>query len=160
MKKHRTPKATHYTLMHELCASATEPLPEAGRRWQLTRMWNGLAQLETCPKPNGEDLSVCADAVNLMVTLVKQGHIDDASGLLQDANAALVQAVLLHDAGRPIRLSAPGIQAVRAVLEDYAEVKAVLPARTMIRCHRLTERASLDLAAAKHRQHGVRVMLT
>jgi len=49
-KKHPTVRR-HYTLLHELLASPTEPLPAAHQMHQLTRMWLGLAALETAAAP-------------------------------------------------------------------------------------------------------------
>lgn len=63
----------------------------------------------------------------------------NSSNLLDDATAALASADRRHRDQLPIRLNAAGIQAVRAVLEDYAELLEQLPARTVIQAHRLTE---------------------
>lgn len=158
MKKYRKPQATRYTLFHELCASPTEPLPEAWQRTQLTSMWDGLAQLETGATPGPEDWSVCSDAVNLLETLIKQGEVEDTQGLLSDAITALAQAGQRHKAGQTLRLSGLGMQAVRAVLEDYAAVMSVLPARVMIRCHRLTERRIREILQGKELPYDVQVM--
>ena len=159
MKKRRQPRQpSSYTMMQELMASTTEPLPEGYRRHQLTRMWNGLAAMETAPKPINDDWRVCSDAVNLMETLVSMGEVEDSSGLLEDAVAALANAGRRYFENGVIRLDAQGIQAVRAVLEDYAAVIDVLPARTMIRCHRLTEKWVRDIQNGKRRPHDVVVV--
>jgi len=78
-----------YTMMDELLASPTEPLPQAWRTSQLTKMYEGLHQLE-------------------------QG--DDPQPLLD-----------------------------------------VLPARTMVRCHRLTEKRIQDMLDGKRRPHDVEI---
>lgn len=158
MKKKRKPRASCYTLFHELCASPTEPLPESWQRTQLTSMWDGLAQLETGQTPGREDWAVCSDAVNLLETLVLQGEVEDSQGLLNDAVAALAQSGIRHKAGHALRLSGQGMQAVRGVLEDYAAVLAVLPARTMIRCHRLTERRIREILTGRKLPHDVQVL--
>lgn len=158
MKKKRAPKRVpHYTLLHEIAASATEPLPEFWRTTQLTSMWDGLAELEKAPDPGAENWRVCSDACNLMETLVEQGEVEDSQGLLQDAVRALAEAGIRHRKGMPLRLSGPGMQAVRAVLEDYSEVIALLPARTMIRAHRLTEKRIHDILNGKRRPNDVEV---
>jgi len=128
-----------YTLLDEMMASPTQPTPAASRTYQLTRMWGGLHSIELEPTPTTDDWRVCSDAVNLMETLVMMGTAVDASGLLIDAITALALAGRRHVAGGPIRLDASGIQAVRAVLEDYAEALELVPARTMVKCHRRTE---------------------
>lgn len=160
MKKRKHPQARtrHYTLMHEISASPTEPLPQEWRTHQLTNMWDGLRDLEQHPNPDTSAWRVCSDAVNLMETLVEQGEVQDAQGLLADAVAALAEAGKRHHAGGPLRLSGPGMQAVRAVLEDYSEVIAFLSARTMIRAHRKTEQRIHDILAGRRQPHDVEIV--
>lgn len=151
------PRAT-YSLIDELTASPTAPMPEAKRLHQLTRMWEGLRAIELAPEPTTEDWRVCSDAVNLMETLVSMGKVNDSSGLLMDAVTALAMAGRRHIKGGPIRLDALGIQAVRAVLEDYASVLDHLSARTMVRCHRHTEQRLRAIMAGRHQPHDVEVI--
>ncbi|GKS91207.1 hypothetical protein [Acidovorax sp. SUPP2539] len=159
MKKRRQPAYTrHYTLLHEISASPIQPLPKEWQRTQLTSMWDGLRDMEQQPNPDTSAWRVCSDAVNLMETLVAQGEVEDGQGLLMDAITALAEAGKRHRAGHPLRLSGPGMRAVRAVLEDYAEVIAVLPARTMIRCHRLTEKRLHEILAGRRLPHDVEVI--
>lgn len=153
----RAPKPT-YTMLDEMIASPTEPTLPATRRHQLTRMWEGLRSIELAPAPSTEDWRVCSDAVNLMETLVSMGEVEDSSGLLNDAITALALAGKRHLKGGAIRLDALGIQAVRAILEDYAAVLALLPARTMVSCHRKTERRLRDILAGKKQPHDVEVI--
>jgi hypothetical protein len=85
-------------------------------------------------------------------------EITDASGLLADAVTAMAMAGKRHRAGGNIRLDGAGIQAVRAVLEDYRDLLEVLPARTMIKAHRETERRIHEILAGKKKPHDVEVM--
>jgi hypothetical protein len=147
-----------YTLLDILQASATEPLPAAHRLHQLTRMYEGIHALETAPAPSTDDWRVCSDAVNLMETLVEMGAVEDGSGLLTDAITALALAGKRHQAGHALRLDAPGIKAVRSVLEDYAAVLEQLPARTMLQAHRLTEKRIHEILQGRKRPHDVEVM--
>ena len=147
-----------YTALDVLFASPTSPIAEEKRLHQLTRMWGGLAAMETGTAPTTDDWRVCSDAVNLMETLVLQNIAEDNSGLLMDAITALAMAGRRSLAGQPLRLDGPGIQAVRAVLEDYAELLDVLPARTVIQCHRDTERRLHQILAGKRSPHDVEVM--
>jgi mRNA-degrading endonuclease YafQ of YafQ-DinJ toxin-antitoxin module len=150
----------HYTIMDELMASPTEPLPAEYRRHQLTRMYDGLAAMEQAPSPTTNDWRVVSDAVNLMETLIETMQVcEDASGLLMDAITAMAMAGKRNLAGNAIRLDGAGIQAVRAILEDYAALLDVLPARTMIRCHRLTEKRLHELLDGKRKPHDVEVTL-
>jgi len=157
MKRKKTYVFT-YTLWDEMLASPTEPMPIDSRTHQLTRMWQGLVALELADTPSTDDWRVLSDAVNLMETLVAQGEVRDDSGLLQDAITALAMAGRRSLAGGNIRLDARGIQAVRAVLEDYASAVEQLSHRTMVRCHRLTERRIHDILNGKRKPHDVEVM--
>ena len=147
-----------YSQLDLMLASPTEPMPEASRRHQLTRMWGGLAAIERGAAPSTDDWRVCSDAVNLMESLVTAGWVQDAQGLLADAVQALAQAGRRHLAGGAIRLDAAGIQAVRAVLEDYAAALAQIDHRTMIYAHRATEARIRDIHAGRKRAHDVEVM--
>lgn len=159
MKRRRKPIGHHtYSLLDEMTASPTEPLPEATRRHQLTRMWAGLASIEKAEAPTTDDWRVCSDAVNLMETLVDMYVVEDNSGLLQDAITALAMAGKRNMDGKAIRLDAQGIQAVRAVLEDYAAVIEQVSARTMIHCHRLTERRIREILMGKMRPHDIEII--
>ena len=144
-----------YTMWDAMLASPTEPMTEKATRHQLLRMWTGLAALEAASHPTRDDWSVCSDAVNLMETLIKEGHIEDHSNLLFDAMKALAEAGQRSFAGKEIRLNGKGIQAVRALLEDYAMVLKALPARTMIHCHRLTEQRLQSILRGHKKAHDV-----
>jgi hypothetical protein len=85
-------------------------------------------------------------------------EITDASGLLPDAVTAMAMAGKRHKAGGNIRLDGAGIQAVRGVLADYGDLLEVLPARTMIKAHRETERRIHEILAGKKKPHDVEVM--
>lgn len=138
-----------------MLASPTEPMDEKQRRHQLTRMWSGLAALETAEEPTRDDWAVCSDAVNLMETLIEGGRVEDTNNLLFDAMKALAEAGQRSFAGKTIRLDGKGIQAVRGLLEDYAEILEVLPHRTMIHCHRLTENRLQKIMAGKSQPHDI-----
>lgn len=121
-------------------------------------MYEGLAAMEKAPSPTTDDWRVVSDAVNLMETLIETMKVcEDASGLLIDAITAMAMAGKRNTAGGAIRLDGAGIQAVRAVLEDYAALIDVLPARTMIRCHRLTETRLHEMLEGKRKPHDVEV---
>jgi len=80
MKNRRRKPQVRYTLMHEISASPTEPLPQEWRTSQLTKMWQGLHELETAQEPTTDAWRLCSDAVNLMETLVTEGVLEDAGG--------------------------------------------------------------------------------
>ena len=157
-KKRPAQRPKHYTIMDELMASPAEPLPLEYRTHQLTRMYEGLAAMEKGANPTTDDWRVVSDAVNLMETLIEAMKVcEDTSGLLMDAITALAMAGRRNTAGGAIRLDGAGIQAVRAILEDYAALLDVLPARAMIRCHRLTEKRLHELLDGKRKPHDVEI---
>jgi len=148
-----------YSKAHERHASPKRPMPEVYRTSQLLRMWQGLAALEREPQPSLDDWRVCSDVVNLLESLVDMGELQDTSGLLQDAISELAQAGKRHlSTDAPLRLSAAGIQAVRAVLEDYAQALEHLPHRTMIRAHRRTEIRIRAILSGRSQPHDVEVV--
>ena len=147
-----------YTVMDMLMASPYEPMPEAKRLQQLTRMWGGLAALEKDANPTHDDWAVVSDALNMMETLVEMGWAADPDGLVEEAVQALAVAGQRHlDRGVPIRLDGAGIQAIRGLLEDYSQAVAELPARTMISCHRKTEKRVQDILNGRCETHDVKV---
>lgn len=157
-KKRPAQRPKRYTIIDEMMASPTDPLPLAWKTYQLTRMYEGLNAMEQAPSPTTDDWRVVSDAVNLMETLIETMQVcEDSSGLLMDAITALAMAGRRNTAGGAIRLDGAGIQAVRAILADYAALLDVLPARTMIRCHRLTEKRLHELLDGKRKPHDVEV---
>lgn len=156
-KRHTISGAT-YSLIHTLMASPTAPMPAHRRVHQLTSMWQGLASIETGSAPTSNDWRVCSDAVNLMETLLAQGHVTDPQRLLQDAVTALAMAGKRATAGRAIRLDGPGIAAVRVVLEDYAAALEQLPERTMTQAHRATEQRIQAMMRGHRQSHDVQII--
>lgn len=186
--KRRKPRAhqprTYYTMIDELLASDSQPMPERNRTHQQRRMADALHELMHAPAPSTNAWRVVSDAVNLLETLVQHGEapvrdvatgkviashwrdcdgdpmeIADTSGLLQDAIAAMAKAGQRMFDGHPLRLDGPGIAAVRAVLEDYQAALNTLPHRTMVRCHRATEKRVKAIYGQLHAlPDGVHVM--
>lgn len=146
-----------FNLARELMASPTEPMAQERRERQLLAMWSGLSALETAPKPSNEDWRAVSDAINLMETLVDMGECQDASGLLADAVTAMGAAGHRALHGQTLRLDGAGMQAVRAVLEDYSAVLEALPERTVLRAHRLTEQRIIGILT-RRRSDGAQVI--
>ena len=180
-KKHKQTVPRTYSHIDEMLASPYQPLSAERRRNQLLRMWEGLRAIETAPEPSNDDWRLCSDAVNLMETLLRNGdarpdehgqvstnwwrdcagdwvQIHDSGKLLTDAIAALTAAGIRKLDGGQIRLDADGTQAVRAVLENYRDLLDVLPARTIIRAHRLTEKRISDIFSGRCRPHDVEIV--
>lgn len=147
-----------YSKLDWMFASPTKPVPAHHRTHQLTVMLQGLEAIEKAQAPTPNDWRVVSDAVNLMETLVAMGAIEDSSGLLLDAVEAMAKAGCRYLDGGQIRLDGPGIQAVRAVLEDYAAVLEAVPHRTIIECHRKTEVRIREVLNGKKQPHDVEVI--
>lgn len=133
---------TTYSLLDEILASDTKPLSVELRTYQLTRMYNGLKAIEISESPTVADWKVVSDAINMLETLIVELKVcEDESNLLQDAITAMDAAKQRSiKENKKIRLDGEGIKNVRAALENYAQIIDVLPARTMLKCHRLTEK--------------------
>lgn len=158
-KKRRQGSPFTYGPWDVLAASATEPMPEHIRTHHLSLMWQGLSALETAPDPSTEDWRVCSDAVNYMETLVEQGTCQDERGLIADAINEMAQAFKrkLSGAG-PIRLSGKGIQTVRGVLEDYAQVLEQIPHQLAVLTHMKTKRRIRQILHGKRKPHDVELI--
>jgi len=142
--------------MHVLLASPDKPTPEFRRRHQLTRMLEGLRALENDPDPKLDDWKVVSDAVNMMETFIVMEVVEDPDNLIEDAMDALREAGNRYNQGHPFRLSGKGIQACRGILQDYGDVIAQIPERTLVIAHRKTEQRIHDLLDGKALPHDVR----
>lgn len=181
-RRKRTPVHLYtYGVIDELMASTTEPLSAEKRAWQLARMRHALHTIESGEQPTATDWRLCSDAVNMIETLTTAGavladdngkpcagwwpgcdgepvRVTDASGMLHDAITALALAGRRQFTHGAIRLDGSGIQTMRAVLDDYADLLAALPARTIVRAHRQTERRIHEISTGKKRPHDVEIV--
>ena len=151
-------RRTTYSMLDELMASPTEPLSAEKRQHQLVRMFSALDNLVKADSPTKEDWRLCSDAVNMVESLIEMEVCQDESGLLMDAITALAKAGKRNLDGKPIRLDGQGLTAVRGILNDYADLLAVIPARVMIRCHRRTEKRIFDILRGKKQPHDVEIV--
>lgn len=158
MKKHKHQLNCQYTMMDVLLASPTNQMPVAKQIYQLDLMREGLEAMEKSETPSAEHWRCVADAINLLETMQVMGLIEDADGLLKDAVFAMGEAGARAMQGKALRLSGKGIQACRAVLDDYAAVMKVLPERTMIQAYMKTEKRINDIHSGKAKKHDVQVI--
>ena len=158
--RRRPHTATTYTLLDEMTASPVQPLSADKQAYQIGMMREGLRALQHDAEPVQGAWMVCADAVNFFETLVLQGVAQDPQGLLDDAVAALARAGERFKTHGPtaLRLDGPGLHAVTAVLDDWADVISQLPARTVVRCLRVTEQRMRALRNGHRTARDVRVM--
>lgn len=155
-RKHQIKR--QYTMIDVLMAGPTNQMPVAKQIYQLDLMREGLEAMEKSESPNPEHWRCVSDAINLLETMQVMGLIEDADGLLKDAVFAMGEADARVMNGKTLRLSGAGIQACRAVLDDYAAVMNVLPERTMIQAYMKTEKRISEIAAGKSRAHDVKVI--
>jgi hypothetical protein len=147
-----------YSMLDELMASPTEPLSAEKRQHQLVRMFAALDNLVRAESPTKEDWRLCSGAVNMVESLIDMGICEDNSGLLMDAITALAKAGKRNLEGKPIRLDGQGLTAVRGILQDYADLLEIIPARVMIRCHRKTEKRIFEILAGRKQPHDVEIV--
>lgn len=158
MKKRKHQIKRQYTMMDVLLASPTNQMPIAKQIYQLDLMREGLNAMEKSENPSSEHWRCVSDAINLLETMQDMGLIEDPNGLLKDAVFAMGEAGARAMKGKALRLSGKGIQACRAVLDDYAAVMKVLPERTMIQAYMKTEKRISDIVAGKSKFHDVQVI--
>ena len=153
MKYHHT-----YSLMDVMMADPIKPMPDHKREHQINKMKDGLLALERAANPSIDDWEIVTDALNMMETLIEMGWAQDPDGLIEDAVKALAiagQRSITKNV--PIRLDGVGIKAVRGLLEDYETALKEMPERTMMHCHRKTEKRVQDILAGRCETHDVQV---
>ena len=144
-----------YSLMDELMASPSSPIPEAKRVYQLQRMRQSLHFIIYNDKPTSHDWSVVSDSINLLETLITDGVAADNDGLIDEAIEAMVCASVAMKSKTKVELSDSQTNAIRAVLEDYEMCLNELPARQIIRTHRRTEKRLLEIKRGKRQPQDV-----
>lgn len=140
-KRPRVPDGDRFTLVHELMASPVDPMPadEAAGRVRVAQHY--LDELLTAPAPSVLAWRCCAMVGNVMEVLLELDIVQDPDVLLAEAFQALREAATRNvSTGAPIRLTGPGIVAVRTLFREYGEILAQLPHRTVINAYRQTER--------------------
>lgn len=151
----KTPKLT-YSLIDEMMASATDPMPSAMREYQQGEIKSALDNMRTSSEPSKDDWRLLSDAVNLMETLVTDMNVaSDPEGLLEEAVLSMKHAAERSMRGFPIRLDGIGLTAVTAIVNGYLAALNEYPHRTMVRCHRKTERRIAAIRANIKRSHDV-----
>jgi uncharacterized protein YyaL (SSP411 family) len=144
-----------YSTIDVLMADPVQPTPESKRNHQLTRMWQGLHELETAENPTINDWTVVSDAINMMETLIGMGWAQDPDDTLTEAMEAMSEAGKRHQAGHELRLSGQGMQTIRGILEDYASALEGLSHRVMIVAHRKTEQRMHEILDGNVQPHDV-----
>lgn len=145
---------TGYTLWDELRADPVQPLSIKDRINTVGKMADSMDALKLEPCPPVEDWRRLSDMVNMVTTLVDMGEMLDSHALLADACEAMVKASDRYKAGQALRFDGPGVQAMDSLFQDYTMAVSVLPARIMIRCHRLTVKRLQAIRKGQQRVSG------
>ena len=136
-----SPRHLLHTQWDVLTASPDKPMAPARYRDQLIKLNLALDAIARSARPERSDWHALTDAVNLVDTLVHQGHAADTDGLLQDAVDSMGKAwQRFDDTGQPMRLDGIGLAAMRAILADWHSCLQQLPERTIIVAYIETER--------------------
>lgn len=153
MRKHTRRKPAghlpHYTLVHEMMASPTEPVAEHLLAAHLGKVRGARLALQTDASPSPTDWGTLSDAVNMLASLQELGYINDDSGEIIKAKDAMGQAGARHLEGGVLRLTGPGITTLHLLLDDYSEVVRALSARQFIKAVRHTEKRVLEIIRGK-----------
>lgn len=146
-----------YSMLDVMMSSPDRPMKDSSRVHQLTRMWGGLAALETADNPTQADWIAVSDAVNMMETLVEMGFAKDEDNLIEEAVLILKATAERYKNGTQLRLTGAGIQLIRGLLEDYAYLTENLDERTMVHAHRKTEMRIQDILHGRAKEKDVRL---
>ena len=146
-----------YSMLDVMMSSPDRPMKDSSRVHQLTRMWGGLAALETAENPTQADWIAVSDAVNMMETLVEMGFAKDEDNLIEEAVFILKATAERYKNGTQLRLTGAGIQLIRGLLEDYAYLTENLDERTIVHAHRKTEMRIQDILHGRAKSKDVRL---
>ena len=146
-----------YSMLNVMMADPDKPMKASSRDHQLTRMWSGLAALETATNPTQQDWIAVSDAVNMMETLVEMGFAEDKDNLIEEAVLILKATAERYKHGQQLRLTGAGIQLLRGILEDYSELTKQIDERTMVHAHRKTEMRIQDILHGRAKEKDVRL---
>lgn len=147
-----------YSLLEEAMASPTEPLPLSKREYQLGLIRQAIENMRSAPVVTRFDWDAIADCTNLLETLATEGEVADEGGWIAEAAREMAMAAKRFREGKALRLTGAGMQAAVSVFEGYEMSVNALPARTIIRTHRLTERRIREIASGKRRVHDIEVV--
>jgi len=137
-----------YTHFDELLANPVNPFPVDKQTYFLTRIYEALDAITA--EPDIENWRTLADVINLLTTLVEDMDVlEDSERIIQQAKDVIRKA--FESNNRSLSVVDSGI--IHALVESLEEAVQTLPARTVIRAHRLTEKRVQSILNG-NRQHG------
>lgn len=139
-KKRRLPQhVPTYSPFAELVADPVKPIPESMKVPHLTKMYEGLDILRHA-QPSVEHWQVVSDAINLTKTLTTEMQIcEDPEGVVDKALQSIHTAWTRYSESQ-LPITDDEYANLCWLLRDYGELLEYLPERTLIRCHRITEK--------------------
>lgn len=158
-QSHFKPMGLSFTLLEEISASATRPMPAHRLDGHMLHVFSGIDALINGEKPTKDDWAAVTDSVNIMEALVATGAVQDPGKLTSEATKALALAGMRMKEGEALRLDAEGMAAMDAFLADYKVIVASAPERDLIRAHRHAERRVREILQGRARPGDVVVML-
>jgi hypothetical protein len=132
--------------------SLLRPADPARRGAVLLRFLTALDTLARGEHPGEAEWRDLSDAINTVETLALTLHKLDPHEVMPRVNAAiaaLVGAAKRYRAGQGMRLDAPGLQALRAVIDVYGQCLEALTEREMALAQAETQRRVNQLLRSK-----------
>lgn len=160
----------HYNHIDELMAAPDKALPVEKRDRHISAINAALENIKQHPEPTNDDWRILSDCVNLMETFttVNRGHwldadgdvvqIEDKDNALFDGITAMAMCGKRKQAGNQLRFSGQEVKSMETIIEAYTTVITALSERSMIRCHRLTERRIQDILRGRKQPHDVELV--
>jgi hypothetical protein len=123
------------------------PLAKEKRDAVMTRYLSALESVATGSAPTVEELKDLSDVINVCETLVQSmGRMDgkEVGPLVEEGVEAIVEAAGRYRAGKAIRMSGKGLEAVRVLIDIYGQCLERLSEQEMtmateITCRRLEQ---------------------
>jgi hypothetical protein len=148
-----------YSLLDEMMASATEPLPAAQREERIKDARFHLEELATGTAPTRLNWKTIAMIGNIFNVMTELKMVDDPDNLTTQVQHTLKAVAERAVAGQALRLGRDEMPVVASLINAYEEVLEVLPHRDLIRALRETEKrvrvwrpGDFNANPAKHRK--------
>jgi hypothetical protein len=129
--------------VHSDPLAAFRPVDKERRDMAVARFRSALDAVMRGASPDEHDWRLLADVVNLVETLADDMGklpVDQAKPHLDSASEAMVAAARRWRAGQGMRLDAPGVQALRRVIDIYEQCLELLTERVMDQARERTQK--------------------
>lgn len=134
------PAGSSLSLVDEMIASPTAPMPAEDARQRVAAAREHLDALQHAAEPTVMNWRVCAMVGNVIEVMLGLGLVQDDEGLLANAQRVLRAAsehAIAHNV--PPRLVGAEVQHVAALVDAFEQVLAEVPHRAMVRVFRETD---------------------